>query len=169
MSDDEAPVQASLRPLLPSDTAALAMLFRASIFELTEEDYDADQQEAWAAAADDEAAFGARLAGGLTLVAVADGEPVGFVTVTDNKVIDMLYVHPLAAEQGVGTLLCNAAETLVKGRGGKSLVADASDTALGFFQARGYEAQQRNTVQRDDAWLANTTVKKSLVDGEPTP
>ncbi len=168
MSDDEAPVQAALRPLLPDDTAALAMLFRASIFELTEEDYDADQQEAWAAAADDEAAFGARLAAALTLVAVADGEPVGFVSVTDNKVIDMLYVHPLAAEQGVGTLLCNAAETLVKGRGGKSLVADASDTALGFFQARGYEAQQRNTVQRNEAWLANTTVKKSLVDGEPT-
>lgn len=48
----------ALRPFLPADTAVLAALFRTSIEELTGDDYDVDQQEAWAAAADDEAAFG---------------------------------------------------------------------------------------------------------------
>ena len=52
----------ALRPLLPADVPLLAEIFRASIEELTAEDYSESQREAWAAAADDEAAFGARLA-----------------------------------------------------------------------------------------------------------
>ena len=59
----------ALRPLLPEDVPLLAEIFRASIEELTAEDYSEAQQEAWAGAADDEEEFGARLAEELTLVA----------------------------------------------------------------------------------------------------
>ncbi|MCK0196157.1 GNAT family N-acetyltransferase [Ancylobacter sp. 6x-1] len=156
---------ASLRPALPADAETLAALMRASIFALTGDDYDEDQQEAWAAAADDEEAFAAGLAGRLTLVATRDGEPVGFVALADNRVIDLLYVHPEAAGQGVGTLLCDAIEKLAAARGATVLTADASDTALAFFQKRGYVAQSRNSVPRGDVWLGNTTVQKKLGDG----
>lgn len=155
----------ALRPALPGDTSMLASIFRSSIFELTEEDYDDDQQEAWAEAADDEEAFGTRLADQLTLVATRDGEPVGFVSVKDNAVIDLLYVRPDVAGEGVGTLLCDAAEKLAEARGAKSLKADASDTALGFFQARGYVPQRRNTVPLGEVWFANTTVEKTFGPG----
>jgi putative acetyltransferase len=40
---------------------------------------------------------------------------------------------------------------------------DASDTALVFFQKRGYVPKQRNTVPRGGVWLGNTTMEKSLV------
>lgn len=43
-----------LRPFLPQDTPVVAAIFRASIEELTEDDYNPAQQEAWAALADDE-------------------------------------------------------------------------------------------------------------------
>lgn len=155
----------SLRPFLPADTPALAALFRASIAELTGEDYDEEQQEAWAAAADDEEAFGARLAGALTLVALRAGAPVGFVAVKDDSHIDLLYVHPEAAGSGVARLLCDAVETLAKGRGKPALTVDASDTALGFFQHRGYTPERRNSVPRGDVWLASTTMKKVLGEG----
>ncbi|MFG1294980.1 MULTISPECIES: GNAT family N-acetyltransferase [Xanthobacter] len=155
----------SLRPFLPADTPALAALFRASIEELTGDDYDEDQQEAWAAAADDEEAFGARLSSLLTLVALRAGAPVGFVALKDDSHIDLLYVLPQAAESGVGTALCDAAETLARGRGSKALTVDASDTALGFFQQRGYQPERRNTVSLGGEWLSNTTLRKSLGEG----
>lgn len=155
----------ALRPALPGDTPVLAAILRAAVFELTSEDYDSDQQEAWVEVAEDEADFGARLADRLTLVATRDGEPVGFIAVKDNKTIDLLYVHPGAVGEGVATLLCNAAETLAKARGSESLSADASDTALGFFQKRGYVPQRRNTVPLGAAWLGTTTVEKRLGDG----
>ncbi|HSI40352.1 MAG TPA: GNAT family N-acetyltransferase [Xanthobacteraceae bacterium] len=160
---------AALRPALPGDTPALAAILRAAVFELTAEDYDTDQQEAWAAAADDEAAFAARLARGLTLVAVRGGAPVGFVSLADNRVIDLLYIHPESVGEGIAGMLCAATEKLAQARGAESLTADASDTALGFFQKRGYVAQRRNTVHRGAVWLGNTTVQKRLAEEGTAP
>ena len=52
----------------------------------------------------------------------------------------MLYVHPAVAGQGVGAMLVDALEKLAAARGAAKLTVDASDTALAFFQKRGYVA-----------------------------
>jgi len=154
--------QLAMRPLLPADVPLLAEIFRASIEQLTAEDYSEAQQEAWASAADDEAAFGKRLAGALTLVATYGGAAVGFGSLAGNTEIDMLYVHPAAAGQGAGAMLCDALEKLAAARGTKELTVDASDSARGFFEKRGFKAQSRNTVSLNGEWLANTTMTKAL-------
>ncbi|MGJ4939818.1 GNAT family N-acetyltransferase [Bradyrhizobium sp. HKCCYLS1011] len=152
----------ALRPFLATDTPMLAAIFATSIQELTGDDYSEEQQEAWASVADDEAAFGKKLASELTLIATVQGSPVGFAALKGNDKIDMLYVHPSVAGQGVGALLCDALEKLAGGRGTKSMSVDASDSALEFFRKRGYVAQQRNSVTINGEWLANTTMKKEL-------
>src|SRR6476620_5071123 len=157
----------ALRPFLAEDTPVLAAIFVASIEELTGEDYSEAQQEAWASAADDEEQFGKRLAGQLTLVATLQNSPVGFASLKGADHIDMLYVHPGAAGQGVASMLCEALEKLAGGRGAKSLTVDASDNAEGFFAKRGYLAKQRNTVTVNGEWLANTTMEKTLAGGAP--
>ena len=60
----------------------------------------------------------------------------------------MLYVHPAVAGQGVGAMLIDALEKLAAARGAAKLVVQASDTASGFFQHRGFVAQTRNSVLR---------------------
>jgi putative acetyltransferase len=154
--------QLALRPMLPEDVPLLAEIFRASIEELTAEDYSEAQQDAWAETADDLDAFGTRLAGELTLVATYAGSAVGFASLADNTRIDMLYVHAAAAGQGAGAMLCDALEKLAAARGAKELSVEASDTARGFFEHRGFTAKTRNTVFRAGEWLANTTMVKSL-------
>ena len=94
---------------------------------MTDDDYTEAQQEAWASAADDEAEFGKKLAGQLTLVATLEGSPVGFASLAGKDKIDMLYVHPAVAGQGVGAMLADALEKLAGGRGAASLSVDASD------------------------------------------
>jgi putative acetyltransferase len=74
----------------------------------------------------------------------------------------MLYVHPAVTGRGVAAMLIDALEKLATARGAAKLVVQASDTASGFFQHRGYIAQTRNTVLRGDEWLANTTMEKKL-------
>jgi putative acetyltransferase len=152
----------ALRPYLAADTPILAAIFVAAIEELAGEDYSEAQQEAWAGAADDEEKFGKRLASELTLVATLQNSPVGFASLKGADHIDMLYVHPGAARQGVASMLCEALEKLAGGRGAKSLRVDASDNAQGFFQKRGYVPMQRNTVTVNGEWLANTTMQKTL-------
>src|SRR5262249_45227594 len=128
----------------------------------TAEDYTEAQQEAWAETADDLEAFGEKLAGELTLVATSGGAAVGFAALADNARIDMLYVHPAAAGQGAGGMLVDALEKLAAGRGSKEISVEASDTARGFFEKRGFTAKTRNTVFRAGEWLPNTTMVKAL-------
>jgi putative acetyltransferase len=155
----------ALRPFLPSDTPVLAAIFAAAVEQLTGDDYSEAQQQAWAAVADDEEAFGKKLAGELTLIATLNNAPVGFASLKGKDHIDMLYVHPGAAGQGVASALCDALEKLAGGRGAKSLTVDASDNAEPFFKKRGYVAKQRNSVTVNGEWLANTTMQKTLESG----
>jgi len=157
----------ALRPFLAADVPILAAIFVAAIEELTVDDYNEAQREAWASGADDEERFGKSLASELTLVATLQNSPVGFASLQGADHIKMLYVHPSAAGQGVASMLCDALEKLAGGRGAKSLSVDASDTAQEFFAKRGYVAKQRNTVTMNGEWLANTTMQKSLASDAP--
>ena len=155
----------AMRPFLPADTPMLAAIFAAAIEQLTGDDYSEAHQEAWTSAADDEEQFGKRLASELTLIATLQNAPIGFAALKGKDHIDMLYVHPSVAGQGVASMLCDALEKLAGSRGAKSLTVDASDNAEEFFKKRGYVARQRNTVTINGEWLANTTMQKTLETG----
>jgi putative acetyltransferase len=155
-----------MRPMLPEDGPVLIDIFRASVEGLTEEDYSAAQQDAWMSAADDAEAFAARLVGQLTLVATADGDPVAFASLKGGEHIEMLYVHPEAARQGVATMLVDALEKLAGARGAKKLTVDASETARDFFAGRGYAPEKRNSVFRAGEWLSNTTMVRTLATAQ---
>ena len=152
----------ALRPYVPADAKRCAEIFRASIEELAAEDYGEEQREAWAARADDEQAFGARLAEALTLLAVIDGAIAGFASLKGADEIDMLYVEPEFARQGVGRTLVDALTRLAQARGAKRLTTEASDVAKPLFERQGFTAQKRNLVRIGDEWLANTTMTKTL-------
>ena len=157
----------ALRPYLPADAALLADIFRASIEELTGDDYTQEQQEAWASTADDLTEFAARLGSQLTLIATMEGSLVGFASLEGADKIDMLYVHPAVTGQGVGNMLIEALEKLAGSRGAAKLTVQASDSATRFFQHRGFVPQTRNSVLRGDEWLANTTMQKNLKKAAP--
>ena len=154
----------ALRPFLAADAPMLAAIFTASVQELTGDDYSEAQQEAWAAVAEDEESFGKKLSGELTLIATMQNAPVGFAALKGIDHIEMLYVHPSVAGQGVATMLCDALEKLAGGRGAKNLTVDASDNAQDFFRKRGFVPRQRNSVTINGEWLANTTMQKTLAD-----
>ncbi len=151
-----------LRPFLPEDAALCTAIFEASVMDLTGDDYTEAQQEAWIAAIGDEEIFAKRLSSQLTLIATLGDSAVGFASLKSNELIDLLYVHPAAVGEGVGTALCEALEKLAAARGAEKITADVSDTAHRFFTHRGFEDWRRNTVSLGDEWLGNTTMRKTL-------
>jgi putative acetyltransferase len=153
----------ALRPFLPQDAPVLIEIFRASIEELAADDYSDAQRAAWASVADDGDAFAARLKQRLTLIGTLDGASVGFATLDRSNIVDMLYVHPVAAGQGVGSMLLDAIERLAASRGAGKISADVSDSAQAFFKKHSYVARQRNSIPVAGEWLANTTMDKALV------
>ena len=159
----------ALRPYLPQDTPLLAEIYRASVEELTEDDYNPAQQQAWAAEADDIEAFAERLGAHLTVIATMQGSAVGFISLDNPTDIGLFYVHPAVAGQGVGRMLYDAVEKLAASRGISHLTVDASDTSREFFARRGFAAEQRNSISVGNEWLSNTTMKKSLAGKERKP
>ena len=153
--------KAALRPMLSADAAYLAAIFRTSVMELTGDDYSEAQQQAWADRSEDPD-FAQRVSKQLTLVATIASAPVAFISLRGADQIDMLYVHPGVARQGIATMLYDAIEKLAAARGAKQLTVDASDTARPFFEKQGFEGVQRNTVLLGDEWLGNTLMKKVL-------
>jgi putative acetyltransferase len=166
MSADRA-LPATLRPYLPTDAALCAAIFSAAIEELAADDYSEEQRAAWASRSEDVAAFGAKLAGALTLVAIREGGPVGFASLKDDS-IDMLFVAPAVAGRGVGALLLDGLTKLARARGVRKLISEVSDTARSTFERQGFAAEQRNMVRIGGQWLANTTMVKALADA-PAP
>ena len=152
----------ALRPYLPADGRRCAAIFRAAIEEIAAEDYSEGQCAAWAARADDEAAFGQSLAAMLTLVASDNGEVVGFASLKGADHIEMVYVDPESARAGVGAALLDALERIARGRGAAKLTAEVSDTAKPLFDRRQFVAERRNLQRLDEEWLANTTMSKAL-------
>jgi putative acetyltransferase len=157
----------ALRPYLPADGPRCAAIFRAAIEEIASEDYSEGQCRAWAARANDAAAFGQSLAAMLTLVATEDGEVVGFVSLKGADHIEMIYVDPGFAGQGVGATLLDALEKIALSRGAGKLTAEASDTARPLFDRRHFVAERRNVREIDGEWLGNTSMSKALA-AKPT-
>lgn len=157
-----------IRPFLLADAIALRELFAQSIEELTQDDYNEDQRLAWISAAEDGEAFAKRLSGMLTLVVQLGGEYAGFASLKDNRVLDMLFVHPYHVGQGVGTALADALERIAAARGAIEITVESSDTAQAFFEDRGYVALERNSKPVEDQWLTNTTMKKQLAPAPKT-
>jgi putative acetyltransferase len=158
-----------IRPFMRADTMALRDLFAQSIEELATEDYTEDQRLAWIARAEDAEAFADRLEAMVTIIVQVDGEYLGFASLKDNTVLDMLYVHPYATGRGVGTALVDALERLAAARGAEKITVEASDTAQPFFAGRGYVPGQRNLIPIEDEWLSNTTMTKPLADKSTSP
>jgi putative acetyltransferase len=152
----------ALRPYLPADARRCAAIFRAAIEEIASEDYSEGQCAAWAARADDAAAFAQSLAAMLTLVAVEDGEVVGFASLKGADHIEMIYVDPEFARAGVGATLIDALEKIALSRGAAKLTAEVSDTARPLFERRHFVAERRNIRQLDEEWLGNTSMSKAL-------
>ncbi len=138
----------SLRPFLQADARRCAEIFRSSIDVLAAEDYDEDQRAAWASRADDEQAFGARLTGALTLIATIDGAAAGFASLKGADEIDMLFVDPEFARQGVGRTLVDALTRLAQARGAKRLTTQASDSAKPLVRAPGLRASAAQSRPR---------------------
>jgi putative acetyltransferase len=152
----------ALRPFLPADGPRCAAIFRAAIEEIASEDYSQAQCAAWAARADDEAAFAKSLAGQLTLAAVEDDEIAGFASLKGADHVEMIYVDPEFARRGFGAALLDALEKLARARGAAKLTAEVSDTAKPLFDRQRFVSEQRNVKRIDEEWLGNTTMSKTL-------
>jgi GNAT superfamily N-acetyltransferase len=151
-----------LRDYRPEDRDRLIDLFRDTVRSLALSDYTKAQVRAWAPDVIDQAAWARRLAANRTLVAEVDGRIVGFAELTEEGHIEMLFCHKDHQGKGVGSALLAGLERTARDRGLARLSTEASLTARPFFEARGFQVEARQEVERRGQRLVNFAMTESL-------
>ncbi|GAB2893173.1 GNAT family N-acetyltransferase [Uliginosibacterium flavum] len=151
---DDAPFGSfSSRDYRPADAPALATIYRAAILETGREAYSAEQCAAWAACADDAAAWAQRLQDNWVRVAVEEDENgneeiIGFGGILMPGHIDLLFTAPDANRQGVASLILEDLLELAGAMGTKKITATASELAKPFFEKQGFKLVESGEHER---------------------
>ena len=146
-----------LREYQPSDCAQMAELFCQTVHSVNAKDYTKEQLDAWATGQVDLQAWDKSFREHKTIVAVENGELVGFGDIDRTGYLDRLYVHKSHQGKGIATAICDALERTVVG---KTLTTHASTTAKPFFLRRGYRVVREQTVLRRGIPLTNYLMAK---------
>ena len=92
-----------------------------------------------------------------TIIAVKNGEIVGFGDMDETGYLDRLYVHKDYQGQGIASAICDELERFTAG---KTFTTHASITAKLFFQHRGYRVVRKQEVIRHGVALTNYVMEK---------
>jgi len=151
-----------IRRYIPADAAPIARVFHASVHGLAQRDYTPAQLSVWSPAAREAGWYASRAGGRDVWVADRDGEVVGFAELEPDGYVDMVYVAPGAARQGVATALYGALEDHARAAGLARLFVEASETALPFFIRMGFSNAQRRDFERNGVAIHNYAMEKRL-------
>lgn len=106
----------------------------------------------------DETRWRQKLADSVGRVAVVNNQPVGFITAIGTH-IDLLFVSPDHARQGIGGALI---EALCAQYPAQILTVDASITAKPCFTAHGFKVVAEQRVAARGEWFINYRMEKRV-------
>lgn len=148
------PTPISTRDYRPADAPALAAIYRAAILETARTVYTPEQCAAWAAAADDAAAWATRLQENWVRVAEdREGHIAGFGGIQMPGLIDLLFTAPAFARRGVATLVLADLLELAAAMGAKQVEATASELSKPFFEKHGFRLVESDEHERGSQHL----------------
>ena len=146
-----------LREYIPSDCAQLAELFYQTVHSVNAKDYTQEQLDAWATGEVDLQAWDKSFRAHRTIIAVVNGEIVGFGDMDETGYLDRLYVYKDYQGQGIASAICDELERFAAG---KTFTTHASITAKLFFQHRRYHVVRNQEVIRHGVALTNFVMEK---------
>ena len=152
----------NIRLYSTKDCEAIVALFYNTVHEVNTSDYDKEQLDAWAPSKIDIDRWCAPLSSSYSLVYVDASHIIGFGNMTDEGVLDRLYVDYQHQGEGIGSLLLDKLENYAASQGIKTISAHVSITARHFFERHGYNIKKEQIVERNNIQLTNYLMEKNL-------
>ena len=151
-----------LREYQRNDQEEILRLFYDTVHIVNAQDYTREQLDVWASGNEDKESWHRSLQEHYSIVAVEDGQIIGFGDILNDGYLNRLFVHRDYQQRGVGGAICRQLECYPKQSSPKGLLTvHASVTAKPFFEARGYQVVKKQTVQRKGILLTNYFMEKS--------
>lgn len=154
-----------IRGYAESDLSQLVSLFYETVHTVNKQDYSQEQLDAWAPNEDKALklnTWSISLRQNITYVAEINDCLVGFSDMTVEGHLDRLYVHKDFQGQGVASALVNKLEMKARELDLHEMDTEASITARPFFERRGYQLIEKQSVERKGVLLVNYRMSKKL-------
>jgi putative acetyltransferase len=141
------------------DSDEIADLFHGAVHSLVDENYSAEELEAWAPTPPDYEHWRERLSIKKPYVAERDGRIVGFIELEPDGHIDCFYTHKDFQRRGVGSELYEHLSREADVLGIQNFHVEASEVAKPFFLREGFVLERTNRLERGGQILTNYTMK----------
>jgi len=151
-----------IQKFTPADTGAMIALFYRSVHEVACQHYSPAQLDAWAPRDMNAEAWRHRCQNRQTWLAWEKDTLAGFLELEDDGHLDLLYVSPDYQRCGVARQLYQKAENHAYETGITLLFVEASLSARGFFESRGFKMISSQKVSRNGETLINFKMEKDL-------
>lgn len=151
-----------IRRYKKGEEQTLWFLLCETVHKVNSKDYSQKQIEAWAPSKSDPFKWKDRLRETNPLVAEENGELIGFAELEENGHIDCFYCAHNWQGKGVGSALLHAIEQEASNHGISRLFAEASITAKGFFEKKGFSVEGEQTVSLRGERFTNYAVSKLI-------
>lgn len=145
-----------------ADVPALTEIFFRAVRIGAAAAYSPEQREAWAPAVPSTEVWRDRLAQQAVFIARESGACLGFMTLMPDGLIDLAFVDPDHAGQGVAYRLYQALETDARQAGLDRLHTKASELARPFFMRQGWSVDARQELTIRGTALHNYLMHKVL-------
>lgn len=137
-----------VRPYHDADLEALVGVFTASVHGLGALHYTREQCSAWAPQPADLDTWRQRLGSLETRLAIVGDTLAGFISWATSGHIELLYVAPGHARQGIASTLLQHAESALIAQGVQTFSTAASLVAQPFFACQGFHVVEEQRVER---------------------
>lgn len=124
--------------------------------------YTEEQRRAWVPQPRSGCEWSERLKLQTILVAIRDGQVVGFMSLAVNGYIDFAFIRPSAQGTGVFRPLYESIEKLAQNNGETRLCVHASLMAQPAFDAMGFTITKKETVEIGDQALDRFEMEKQI-------
>ncbi|MCX9157186.1 GNAT family N-acetyltransferase [Niveibacterium sp. 24ML] len=148
---------------VPSDTPALAEVYRAAVQAAGRAAYSAPHVAAWAAYADAPAFAAEVLAGECVLIEV-QGRIAAFAQLSPNDHVRLLYTHPDFMRRGFAARLLAHLEQTASEAGQTRLDTDASPVSRPLFERAGWSLLAVQTSLHQGLSFERFRMVKDLID-----
>lgn len=155
-----------IRPLINKDLKEVSQIFHLAVLSIKSTDYDLKQLNAWSPAPRKQKFWKERFKNQKVFVAVSENSKkvLGFGSIADDGLIDMLYVSPEYQRKQIATKLLSCLENSlfeVKPQTNR-FYAQASAISRPLFEKHGYTVRETLYVEQEEELLLAFSMEKLL-------
>lgn len=151
-----------VRAFVKSDLDEILELFYNTIHTINANDYNKKQLDSWAVMKPDKLKWLSSLDSNITYVVELNGKIIGFGDLNAKKYIDRLFTHKDYQGIGVASKILSILENKAKILEYDYVYTEASITAKGFFESRGYKVLESQNKYHNGEIFLNYIMKKEF-------